>query len=1308
RVDSVKRRYPQRTRRASGAAVPDLSHVYVFELARDADVLAAARAYASDRHVEYATPDWIFTADATPLPSGVIPDDPFLEDPANPGYWREGSWGQPVQDLWGLRRIRAVEAWNLLADPLNDPGNGVLVAVVDSGLDRFHPDIAANAWTNPGEVPGNGIDDDGNGFVDDLVGWDFTTVSHGCHLGKSPDNDPFDDNGHGTHVAGTIAAIGNNGAGIVGVAPRARILGIKGLDDTGCGALSELAAGVVYAADNGADVLNMSWGGGASPPLIEDALGYAHGLGAVMVASAGNSSVDTFGPYDPAPMNSEFVITVSAFDPDDQIEFFSNFGQKIDVAAPGGGPNVAPPAFKPHWNILSLLSSGSSFDVLATVGGQYLRLAGTSMSAPHVSGLAALVLGNHPGFSNEDVRQVLHVSADDVGPAGFDPQAGYGRINAERALGVTSVPTVFITSPASRGRVLRAAPIPIVGTAGGPGFESYEVLLGAGNPPAPLVPLAPPSTTPVTNGTLVTWDASDAGQYPAGFYTLVLRVIDDQARVFESRRTILLYRPPAADALAGWPIFDADPIGYVHSVAAGDIGFGAGTEVVTQGFNLVQGWSDHGQLLFTVELPTPLGAAVSLGNLDADPALEIVATSGAGIHVIDDGVAQLIAGDFAAWTHPVVLDDLDGDGLLELISTDLDGRVWVRHADGTPYSPAWPMQPVTPLCEVGVQASDIATGDLDGDGEKEIVVSLVPTVSSCTPETPTAPRVLYALGLDGTVRWTFTTPFAYTANALQQDQDVVIGDVDRDGEPEVVFVADGRSAIQQPHYAIVLDRNGNEQISWTMPEDDGSFVPGRQPRITLTDLDRDGDLEIVFTQWLNLVTPEDFVPPHVSAWHHTGVPVAGFPAYLAEAVLDPAAADVDGDGGADLVTSLSPLRNGGFNRLYALGSTGALLFSWPRDLASLDPYWNGPAKGALIPTTELVDLDGNGSLDLIAPIGTSEVHAVDLGVPVALDALDWPTYRHDVGRTGRFEFSHCGNGTLEAGEDCDDGNRRPCDGCSITCHPDVVNPCGNGVASAACGEECDDGNADPADGCTNECTACGNGIVTYPERCDGSADCCAPTCQFAASGSACTDDGLACTADVCDASGTCLHTPIPNCTDDSIVGIETTVLRIRDGTRRSVSFVSRPAPGGPAFLTPDGTGPDDPRYAGGFIRFYNSAPGGAADDFGVVLEPEGWTASNTGFPVRYRYRRTDRGKPILKVDVRSNKLTVKGGGPSFLYTLDEPSQGRVAMRLQLGNHPPWCADAPARAIGEPPSTARYDTVNRFEAEPHTPAPAVCP
>ena len=278
----------------------------------------------------------------------------------------------------------------------------------------------------------NGIDDDDNGFVDDLRGFDFANSvdADGDGSFDGPDDvsdaDPFDDHGHGTHVAGIVAAVGDNGIGVIGVAPRARIMPLKGFRAEGPSTIEVLTRGMVYAIDNGARVINNSWSCGSrcpSNPVAEEVVALANALGVVVVTSAGNGADDVVF-Y--SPENKRGTIAVAANTEIDGPAYFTNRGLLVDVAAPGAGV-VGSGARLSHRAILSLRSSEASEAIdlsgLAVVADEYVRLAGTSMSSPHVAGVVALLLAARPELTPDDVRALLRLSADDIGPPGHDRRA---------------------------------------------------------------------------------------------------------------------------------------------------------------------------------------------------------------------------------------------------------------------------------------------------------------------------------------------------------------------------------------------------------------------------------------------------------------------------------------------------------------------------------------------------------------------------------------------------------------------------------------------------------------------------------------------------------------------------------------------------------------------------------------------------------------------------------------------------------------------------------------------------------------------
>ncbi len=263
---------------------------------------------------------------------------------------------------WGLSQIGAEQAWSLASDT-----SSIIIAVVDTGLERAHPDLAPLVWRNTGEVPQNGRDDDGNGYVDDAQGWRFYHTYVGG--GYEARGDPFvdDDNGHGTHVAGTAGAVANNALGVAGIARGSPLMAVKVLDSSGYGWYSDIAAGILYAADNGAQVINLSLGGDEPSETLCHAVSLAVNHGKLVVAAAGNGG--TAVSY---PAMCPGALAVAATDRADQHAAFSNPGPRIDLAAPGVD----------IWSTYYLPASGQP---------TYWSLSGTSEAAPLASGTAALV-----------------------------------------------------------------------------------------------------------------------------------------------------------------------------------------------------------------------------------------------------------------------------------------------------------------------------------------------------------------------------------------------------------------------------------------------------------------------------------------------------------------------------------------------------------------------------------------------------------------------------------------------------------------------------------------------------------------------------------------------------------------------------------------------------------------------------------------------------------------------------------------------------------------------------------------------------
>ena len=314
--------------------------------------------------------------------------------------------------LWGLENlggggkvadadIDAPAAWDVTTG-----SSSVVVGIIDTGIDYNHPDLAANIWTNPGEIAGDGLDNDGNGFPDDIHGWDFF----------NEDSDPFDDNGHGTHVAGTIGAVGNNGLGVAGVNWNVKLMGLKFLSASGSGLTTDAIRAVNYSTmmrERGVNLVatNNSWGGGGYDPTMENAIQAAGDQGVLFVAAAGNdgANIET-GSYYPAGYSSNNIISVAATTSSDTLASFSNYGAtRVDLGAPGA-------------SIYSTLP-----------GNTYGNFSGTSMATPHVAGVVALAAAQFSDATHLQLKQAVIDSGDSLAALAGKTVSGK-RLNAASTL----------------------------------------------------------------------------------------------------------------------------------------------------------------------------------------------------------------------------------------------------------------------------------------------------------------------------------------------------------------------------------------------------------------------------------------------------------------------------------------------------------------------------------------------------------------------------------------------------------------------------------------------------------------------------------------------------------------------------------------------------------------------------------------------------------------------------------------------------------------------------------------------------------
>ena len=714
---------------------PNLKRIYLLRFSPDAPLEVLKATYQQDPLVEAVEYNYLRPTLADP----VVPNDP------------------KYPEQWSLPLMKLPQAW-----AIEKGDRSVVIAIIDSGIDYRHNDLAPKAWINPREIPENGLDDDGNGYIDDVYGWDFTDApniqAEGDYL--EGDNEPIDESGHGTHVAGIAGAMPDNGIGIAGVAWECPLMAIRaGLSLGGRSRMQDddSASAIVYAADNGASVINMSWGSERRSFVIQDAIDYAYARGTVLVAAAGNSQK----PAAIFPAAYRKVIAVASTEQNQQRFYQSNFGASVDIGAPG---NV----------------------ILSTqIDNRYRLLTGTSMASPHVAGVAALLLAKRPALTYEEVRHILINTADPVHREDSDELderfVGAGTVNAERALFASGALQARILAPETNSG--GADSITFVGNTGGYKFHSWQLSYGESTVPTEFTPFTQPAVTQKIGETLAVWDTTTV---PEGIYTVRLTVTATDGHQTHDQVVLSVDRTPpqvisltATETLYGersltiftWatdditqntlyyrrkgslapfaPITTTD-LGVEHSLS---LGFDTGAYqffVESENTTHLKTRDDNGGVFYTIDVvggrisPSgfteksvdipPLHIASVTADFDRDGQLEIVGSPLSSDAVDDELQAALLAiyerlpsGRYEL-VHTVesvenlsnlegvitwAVDDTDGDGLLEILATD-DARTFLMESStprGYPHQIIWE----TPFLSGGTIT------DLDRDGRKEIV-----------------------------------------------------------------------------------------------------------------------------------------------------------------------------------------------------------------------------------------------------------------------------------------------------------------------------------------------------------------------------------------------------------------------------------------------------------------------------------------------------------------------------------------------------------------------------------------------------------
>ena len=715
-------------------------------------------------------------------------------------------------EQWNLKAMNLPKAWSI-----EQGKRSVIVAVVDSGIKRDHPDLRNQLWQNPAEIPSNNIDDDINGYIDDINGWDFTDApsfpGHGDWTER--DNEPDDETGHGTHVSGIIAAEANNGVGIAGIAWGCRLMPLRAGFRIGAVAFlqnDDVAAAIVYAADNGADIINLSLGDTVNAFVIQDAVEYAYNRGCVLVGAAGNSPEP--GAYYPAALKK--VLSVAALDKNLQLGN-SNFGASIDIAAPGE----------------EILSTDINTDQSLPQRG-YVYRSGTSMAAAHVSGVAALLISANPSCTNVQIQQWLTSSARQLSQTHL---VGAGMVDAYAALTeqIGLIANIAVTSLPQTEVSEKNRKIEIIGSAGGTGFLQYWLEYGATETPDLWFPIGFPQTEPKYNTVLHEWDTSPLEE---GTYTLRLSVKSQDGKtvrnkaVVEIRHSLPQISKHEASVWLSGNRYDSTIIWQTDVLTIGSVEIYPKTgnqALISNNSPLRVARSDSVNLqhiFYLSELGLPSGEYL----------YRLKAQNRTGLILIDDNEGQLYPitvrdeqiqpshlhqTAFAQFgLHAIIApNDINGSGKLELIGVatgTTSAHIFEMDNNGNPVMISSLDQSISRLW---------VTADTDGDG-------LIELLGNTSTNTET-----FTFLLEQPAHGAFPTVLIWKANGIWGG---TIADIDLDGKPEIISRHDVTNSIW------IHESNGNNSyVNNVTLENPTQGKNGIGTRFAIADFDADGQIEIL-------------------------------------------------------------------------------------------------------------------------------------------------------------------------------------------------------------------------------------------------------------------------------------------------------------------------------------------------------------------------------------------------------------------------------------------------------------------------------
>ena len=951
----------------SSAAIP----AFVVSVPDSSSWRALRERWERRSEVRYVQPNVVYQLDAA---ARSIADDPLADS------------------LGHLDVIRAREAWSITT---GDPS--VRIGMIDTGVLLDHPDLAGQFWSNPDETA-NGRDDDGNGLVDDITGYDFVDRPEEVESGdyRERDADPSPDlkspfSGHGTLVAGVMSAARDNDVGIAGVAPGAHLVPLRAFAGDGRGATDDIAAAIVYAADLGLDVVNLSFGRDYAAPLLREAIQYAVNRGTVVVASGGNNGGDD--PHYPSDYPE--VISVAWLNSDGtDIAFRGEYGVGIDLGAPGTAiyTTIQPPA---------------NSEAQPAVERFYGRRSGSSVAAPMVTGAVALLRSIAPDLTPESVQSILTASAVDLREPGWDHRTAAGRLDVATALSQALPARTEITHPAHDGGTA-ASSTPVIGSAVDPSFESFSVYMAEGTDELgdrvdPWTRIAGPIRLQAYRDTLAQWDT---GALAEGAYTLRLVTTLRDGGAVEDRRRVFVDRSPprltpkllSAGLVEGrWgltaDVVTDDPTSMTMEVTRD----GVTRTITSEVFNARHGltWRDAQASGGTVQVRLTAKNAAGL-TAEMDTALAIPASQINTALFTDEALS--VPHGYALRTPT----DLDNDGLLELLFNQYENgsvgdTLRAYEWDGSGFSRVGGLLANVILRDVG---------DSNGNGRQELLAqrggeTLVleqaegaafpsalifqDTTGLRNPDAENAVWGARLTDLDGDGRGEIFAHNQQVWRVLEYDgtqyQEVARLDnpTSADGADELIDA----NRFQEPEAAIA-DFDGDGRMNALVGDSDGDWVMyeargdnafevvwtyetdriNAGTRFAVGDFDGDGDLDFVtYVENLKILRSDGRREPPLGLyyfWRTTGddqfelmrrIPVSGNVSRNGSL----RAGDFDGDGADELALAHPP-------NLYVLE---------PSDQQAWQPQFHqGPVRPGGTRTRSIMmvagDFSGNGRDDLIA------------------------------------------------------------------------------------------------------------------------------------------------------------------------------------------------------------------------------------------------------------------------------------------------------------------------------------------------------